>query len=140
ADGSGHPEAIAGSPSGDLPGSVSRDGDTLAFLRQTAQSSRDIYVLSLRGQPRPRAVVSTSAFEGGAQFSPDGHWMAYASDESGQMQVYVRPFPGPDRRWPVSTHGGTQPMGNRSGKEVFYRNGNTMVDVGGLGVADTPLS
>ncbi len=121
ADGSGHPEAIAGSLSGDLPCSVSRDGDTLAFMRQNAQTSRDIYVLSLRGQPRPRPVVSTFAYEGGAQFSPDGHWMAYASDESGQMQVYVRPFPGPDRRWPVSTQGGTQPLWSRNGKEIFYR-------------------
>ena len=140
ADGSGHPEAIAGSLSGDLPCSVSRDGDTLAFLRQTAQSSRDIYVLSLHGQPRPRPVVSTSAFEGGAQFSPDGHWMAYASDESGQMQVYVRPFPGPDRRWPVSTHGGTQPMWNRNGKEIFYRIGNKMMVVDVSGSADLTLS
>ena len=135
ADGSGHPEAIAGSLSGDLPCSVSRDGDTLAFMRQNAQTSRDIYVLSLRGQPRPRPVVSTFAYEGGAQFSPDGHWMAYASDESGQMQVYVRPFPGPDRRWPVSTQGGTQPLWNRNGKEIFYRIGNKMmvVDVSGSG-------
>ena len=140
ADGSGHPEAIAGSLSGDLPCSVSRDGDTLAFLRQTAQSSRDIYVLSLHGQPRPRAVVSTSAFEGGAQFSPDGHWMAYASDESGQMQVYVRPFPGPDRRWPVSTQGGTQPVWNRNGKEIFYRIGNKMMVVDVSGSADLTLS
>ena len=50
ADGSGHPQAIAGSLSGDLPCSVSPDGDTLAFMRQNAQTSRDIYVLSLGGQ------------------------------------------------------------------------------------------
>ena len=50
--------------------------------------------------------------------------MAYASDESGQMQVYVRPFPGPDRRWQVSTQGGTQP-----GREIFYRVGNKMMVV-----------
>jgi serine/threonine protein kinase len=140
ADSSGHPEAIAGSLSGDLPCSVSRDGDTLAFMRQNAQTSRDIYVLSLSGQPRPRPVVSTFAFEGGAQFSPDGHWMAYASDESGQMQVYVRPFPGPDRRWPVSTQGGTQPLWNRNGKEIFYRIGNKMMVVDVSGSVDLTLS
>ena len=55
--------------------------------------------------------------------------MAYASDESGQMQVYVRPFPGPDRRWPVSTLSGTQPLWNRNGKEIFYRIGNKMMVV-----------
>jgi Tol biopolymer transport system component len=140
ADGSGHPEAIAGSLSGDLPCSVSRDGDTLAFMRQNAQTSRDIYVLSLRGQHGPRPVVSTFAYEGGAQFSPNGHWMAYASDESGQMQVYVRPFPGPDRRWPVSTQGGTQPVWNRNGKEIFYRIGNKMMVVDVSGRVDLTLS
>ena len=139
-DGSGQSEAIAGSLSGDLPCSVSRDGDTLAFMRQNAQTSRDIYVLSLSGQSPPRPVVSTSAFEGGAQFSPDGHWMAYASNESGQMQVYVRPFPGPDRRWAVSTQGGTQPSWNRTGKEIFYRIGNKMMVVDVSGDKDLTLS
>jgi serine/threonine protein kinase/Tol biopolymer transport system component len=140
ADGSGHPEAIAGSLSGDLPCSVSLDGDTLAFMRQNAQTSRDVYVLSLRGQSMPRPVVNTPAFEGGAQFSPDGHWMAYASDESGQMQVYVRPFPGPDRRWPVSTRGGTQPLWSRNGKEIFYRVGNKMMVVNVSAGVDLTLS
>jgi serine/threonine protein kinase/Tol biopolymer transport system component len=139
-DGSGHPEAIAGSLSGDFPCSVSRDGDTLAFMRQNAQTSRDIYVLSLRGEPRPRPVVSTFAYEGGAQFSPDAHWMAYASDESGQMQVYVRPFPGPDRRWQVSPRGGTQPSWSRNGKEIFYRVGNKMMVVDVSGSVDLTLS
>ena len=141
ADGSGHPQAIAGSLSGDLPCSVSPDGDTLAFMRQNAQTSRDIYVLSLRGQSQPRPVVNTPAYEGGAQFSPDGHWMTYASDESGQMQVYVRPFPGPDRRWQVSTQVGTQPLWSRNGKEIFYRAGNKMmvVDVSrGVGLTLSP--
>ena len=129
ADGSGRPEVIAGSLSGDLPCSVAPDGDTLAFMRQDAQTSRDIYVLSLHGQFQPRPVVHTPAYEGGAQFSADGHWMVYASDESGQMQVYVRPFPGPDRRWQVSTGGGTQPLWSRTGKEIFYRAGDRMMVV-----------
>jgi serine/threonine protein kinase/Tol biopolymer transport system component len=140
ADGTGHAEAITGSLSGDLPCSVSADGDTLAFMRQNAQTSRDIYVLSLRGQYGPRPVVSTFAYEGGAQFSPDGHLMAYASDESGQMQVYVRPFPGPDRRWPVSTQGGTQPLWSRNGRQIFYRMGNKMMVVDVSGGADLTLS
>jgi eukaryotic-like serine/threonine-protein kinase len=140
ADGSGQPRAIAGSLSGDLPCSVSPDGDTLAFMRQNAQTSRDIYVLSLRAQSPPRPVVSTRAYEGGAEFSPDGHWMAYASDESGQTQVYLRPFPGPDRRWQVSTQGGTQPLWSRDGKEIFYRVGNKMMVVSVSADADLMLS
>jgi dipeptidyl aminopeptidase/acylaminoacyl peptidase len=129
ADGSGQPQAIPGALSGDIPCSVAPDGDTLAFMRQNALTSRDVYVLSLGGQSGPRPVVNTSAFEGGAQFSPNGHWMAYASDESGQMQVYVRPFPGPDRRWQLSSQGGTQPLWSRNGKEIFYRVGNKMMVV-----------
>jgi serine/threonine-protein kinase len=98
-------------------------------MRQNAQTSRDVYVLSLTGRSGPRPVVNTSAYEGGPQFSPNGHWMAYASDESGQMQVYVRPFPGPDRRWQLSSQGGTQPLWNRNGSEIFYRMGNKMMVV-----------
>jgi Tol biopolymer transport system component len=129
ADGSGHPQPIAGAVSGDLPCAVAPDGDTLAFMRQNAQTSRDVYVLSLGGRSRPRPIVNTPAYEGGAQFSPDGHWMTYASDESGQMQVYVRPFPGPERRWQVSTQGGTQPLWSRTGRQIFYRIGNRMMVV-----------
>jgi Tol biopolymer transport system component len=139
-DGSGQPQAIAGALSGDIPCSVAPDGDTVAFMRQNAQTSRDVYVLSLLGQSSPRPVVNTPAFDGGAQFSPNGHWMAYASDESGQMQVYVRPFPGPDRRWQVSTEGGTQPLWSRSGKEIFYRVGNKMMVVDVSAGVDLSLS
>jgi Tol biopolymer transport system component len=140
ADGSGDPHPIAGAISGDIPCSFSPDGDTLAYMRQTGQTSRDVYVLSLRGQHPPRPVVNTPAFEGGPQFSPDGHWIAYTSDDSGQMQVYVRPFPGPGRRWTVSTQGGTQPAWNRNGKEIFYRVGNKMMVVDVSAGADLTLS
>jgi hypothetical protein len=140
ADGSGHPQPIAGSRSvADIPGSVSPDGDTLAFIRQT-ETSGDVYVLSLRGAFQPRPVVNTSAYEGGPQFSPDGRLIAYASDESGQMQVYVRPFPGLDRRWQVSTQGGTQPLWNKNGNEIFYRNGNKMMAVNISSSGDLTLS
>jgi hypothetical protein len=56
------------------------------------------------------------------------------------MQIYVRPFPGPDRRWSVSTQGGTQPLWNRNGKEIFYRLGNKMMVVDVSGVTDLTLS
>jgi serine/threonine-protein kinase len=113
----------------DIPTSVSPDGETLAFIRTTAETSGDVYVLSLHGEPKPNAVVQTSAYDGGAQFSPDGHWMTYVSSESGSFQVYIRPFPGPDRKWLISTQGGTHPRWNPNGKELFYRNGNKMMAV-----------
>ena len=129
-DGSGQSHAIAGSTSGaDIPNSVSPDGRTLAFIRQTSDTSSDVYVLDLHGETKPRAVVSTPAYEGGAQFSPDGRWIAWASDESGQMQVYLRRYPGPDQKVQLSTQGGTQPLWNKNGKELFYRDVNKMMVV-----------
>jgi Tol biopolymer transport system component len=113
----------------DVPSSISPDGHTLAFIRQTAESGGDIYALSLEGDPQPHPVVKTSGYDGGGQFSPDGRWMAYASNESGQFEVYLRPYPGPDRKKQVSTQGGTHPMWNRNGKELFYRVGNKMMVV-----------
>jgi Tol biopolymer transport system component len=130
-DGGGRSQAIPATSLQDYPNSVSPDGSTLAFIRVTADKdkSADVYVLSLRGEAQPHAIVTTPAYEGGPQFSPDGHWLAYVSDESGEFQVYVRPFPGPDRRWQVSTQGGRHPRWNRNGNELFYRNGDKMMVV-----------
>ena len=127
-DGSDRDETIPGTSMVDLPTSVSPDGETLAFVR-LQDTSADVYALSLHGEPRPHPVVKTVAYEGGPQFSPDGHWMTYTSDESGQMQVYVRPFPGPDRNRQVSAPSGTQPRWSGSGKELFYRDGDKMMVV-----------
>jgi hypothetical protein len=55
-----------------------------------------------------------------AAFSPDGKWLAYSSLESGEIQVYVRPFPGPGGKWRVSTTSGTHPVWSRNGRELFY--------------------
>jgi serine/threonine-protein kinase len=129
ADGGGSAQAIPHTSLIDIPTSVSPDGKTLAFIRQTADKSGEVYVLSLDGDPRPRSLVSTRAYEGGAQFSPDGRWLAYTSDESGQTQVFIRPAAGPDRRWLVSVEGGRHPLWSRSGRELFYRNANQMMVV-----------
>jgi Tol biopolymer transport system component len=136
-DGSGRSRAIPGSTTGDFPSSISPDGGTLAVARLTSENSADVYALSLAGDSAPRALVTGPAFEGGPQFSPDGRWMVYVSNEndSGQFQVYLRRYPGPDSRWQVSTDGGTSPLWNPSGKELFYRNGNKMMAVS---VSTTP--
>jgi Tol biopolymer transport system component len=142
-NGSGHSEPVMGSTGmQDIPTSVSPDGKMLAFIRQGGDTAGDIYVVSLSGDSPPRPVVNTSAYEGGAQFSPDGKWLAYVSDDSGQFQVYLRPFPGPERRWAVSTQGGSFPLWRRDGKELFYRNGNKMmaVDVSDTSPSEVTLS
>jgi serine/threonine-protein kinase len=129
ADGSGRGEAIPGTSFQDFPNSVSPDGRTLALTRISPETSNDIYTLSLRGDPKPGPVVKTPAYEGGAQFSPDGRWLAYTSNESGQMQVYVRPYPGLAEKSQVSTRGGTQARWSHNGKELFYRDNNKMMVV-----------
>ena len=64
-----------------------------------------------------------------SQFSPDGRWIAYVSDESGQYQVYVRPYPPGPGKWQVSTAGGEEGIWSQDGKELFYRNGNKWMAV-----------
>jgi serine/threonine-protein kinase len=129
ADGSGRVEAIPDTSVADFPQSVSPDGRTLVILRIATDTSGDVFALSLDGAPELRPIVSTRAYEGGAQLSPDGRFLAYASNESGRMEVYVRPFPGPDRKWQVSTEGATHPLWSRSGREIFYRSGHKMMAV-----------
>jgi eukaryotic-like serine/threonine-protein kinase len=128
-DSGGATKAIGLTTLSSLPTSVSPDGQTLAYIEQTSETGGDLYTLSLHGEPQPRAVVKTLAYDGGGAFSPDGHWLAYVTNEQGQFEVYVRPYPGPDRKVPVSTEGGTHPRWNRNGKELFYRNGNKMMVV-----------
>ncbi len=62
-------------------------------------------------------------------FSPDGAWIAYYSDESGRNEVCVQAYPGPGRRWQVSTGGGTNPVWSPDGRELFYRQGRRMMVV-----------
>ena len=128
-DGSGHSEVIPGTSEFDYPAQMTADDATLVFLRSGQETSFDIMALPL-GNPRQiRAIVKTPAYEGGARLSPDGKWLSYVSNESGQNEIYLRPFGGPERRWQVSSQGGTQALWNPNGREIFYRDGNKMMAV-----------
>jgi eukaryotic-like serine/threonine-protein kinase len=102
-DGSGQMQHLADTFVTDIPTSVSPDGKTLAYIRQTSETAGDVYMLSLDDNSQRVPIVKTAGYDGGAIFSPDGRWLAYVSNESGQSEVYVRPYPGPDRKLPVST-------------------------------------
>jgi serine/threonine-protein kinase len=78
--------------------------------------------------PAERLTTSEN-FQLPGSWSPDGRWVAYGSEESGQPEIYVRPFPGPGGRWQISTEGGVQPVWARNGRELFYRNGDKMMAV-----------
>jgi len=138
-DGGSRAEAIEGTGRDDYPGSVSPDGEKLLFVRLTPGTSGDIYELSLRGGSEVRPLVQTLGYDGSARLSPDGRWLLYTSNESGRYEVYLRPFAESGRRVTVSTQGGTQPVWNPNGREIFYRNEDKMMAVSVSG-ADPTLS
>ncbi len=98
----------------------SPDGRFLLFHSEDAKRSFDIWALPMGGNGKPFPIVQTDFADERAQFSPDGKWIAYQSDESGRVEIYVHPFPGPGNRWPISTNGGSQVHWRRDGKEMFY--------------------
>jgi serine/threonine-protein kinase len=121
ADGSGSPERLT---TIDLaaPASWSPDGKVLAFVRFAQPGQRaqnDIWVVPDQGEPKP--FIESPFHEGWPAFSPDGRWLAYASDRSGRGEVYVTPYPGPGPTYQISSDGGSEPVWSRSGKELFYR-------------------
>jgi len=99
---------------------LSQDGRFLAYHTAGPRTGWDVWVLPLSGDRKPIPFVQTEFSDAQGQFSPDGKWLAYASDESGIFEVYVRTFPARGGKWQVSTSGGTQPQWRRDGKELFY--------------------
>jgi len=121
ADGSGSAEKLTTHENVLAPSSWSLDGKTLAFLEDVSATNIDIWMLSLEdGAAKARPFLQTPFLKRWVEFSPDGHWLAYVSNESGRDEVYVQPYPGPGGRQQVSTEGGIQPAWVRNGRELFY--------------------
>ncbi|MDP9268632.1 MAG: protein kinase [Acidobacteriota bacterium] len=119
--GGGAAEALYTSSTGDvIPTDWSRDGRFITFTISAGTTKGDIMVLPLEGERKPVPFMQTTFNERAAKFSPDGHWIAFDSDESGRNEVYVAPFPGGGRKWQVSTSGGRQALWRRSGTELYY--------------------
>jgi serine/threonine-protein kinase len=130
ADGSGEPHRITTSGLTQTLPSVSPKADSIVFTQaQTSPAGTyDIMLQSMQGDPRsadwkpvglPRKFLATQANEGLACFSPDGKWIAYASNESGQFEVYVRPLSGTGK-WTISTRGGSWPAWSLKTPELFF--------------------
>jgi Tol biopolymer transport system component len=107
------------------PSDWSRDGRYLIYTEVDPKTGADIWVSPApsNGAAKPFPFAQTSFMESQGQLSPDGHWMAYLSDESGQAEVYVRPFPSGIGKWQVSNAGGQEPRWRRDGSELFYLQG-----------------
>jgi Tol biopolymer transport system component len=98
----------------------SRDGRFLLFTLVDAKTGTDLWALPMTGGGKPFLVVGTRFDEREGQFSPDGHWVAYVSNEGGIDEIYVQPFPGPGAKMQASTNGGVDPRWGRDGRELFY--------------------
>ncbi len=134
ADGSGAAERLTTSASQQYPRSWHPSGKFLAFDEVTASGDANVMILPMDGSDasgwapgQPVAFANGPTREADGLFSPDGKWLAYTSYETGQPEVFVRPFPGPGARHQVSIGGGSLPVWSRAKPELFYGlNGNIM--------------
>jgi Tol biopolymer transport system component len=113
-------ERLTASEYAQVPGSWSPDGEIMAFLQTHPAGGWDILLLQKRDS-RTTPFLSTRFEERYPEFSRDGRWIAYASNESGRYEIYVQPFPGPGGRWQISSEGGTEPLWSWNGKQLLYR-------------------
>jgi len=105
----------------------SPDGRQVAFM--TTSPNFNIGVLTLGDKEPPKMILNTSFAETDAAFSHDGRWVAYSSNESGQSEVYVRPYPSGGGRWQISDAGGGYPRWSGNGRELFYRSNDGLMVV-----------
>jgi Tol biopolymer transport system component len=120
--GGGTDELLVKSDTLAVPKSWSPDGRFLVYAQVNAGTGADLLAIPVRGDRKPFVLAQTPATEDQGQFSPDGHWVAYTSNESGLSEIYVIPFPPSSGggRWLVSRGGGVQARWARNGRELFY--------------------
>jgi len=129
ADGTGQVERLTTSPNNQTANSFSPDGKRLVFIEPVAPNA--LQVLSMEGERTSQPLFQSQLSEAQARISPDGHWIAYESSESGRTEIYVRPFPNVEEgKWQISRDGGISPVWAPRGQELFYRNGEAMMVVG----------
>ena len=121
ADGSGKEEVLVASAGVNaFTTDWSPDGKYLVYQATAQKTAADLWLLPLEGNRKPIPYLQTPFDEQGGHFSPDGRWMAYESNESGQLQIYVQAIPASGAKYQISTNGGTQVSWRRDGKELYY--------------------
>jgi len=128
-DASAPPTHLLTRPGDQWPSDWTRDGKALLFTDTPPNGKRAIWLVPVSGGGSPRPVVMTPYNDLGGRLSPDGSWLAFDSDETGQREVYLQPFPGPGAKVRVSVNGGAMPAWSRSGRELFYWERATLIAV-----------
>jgi serine/threonine protein kinase/Tol biopolymer transport system component len=119
--GIGPEELLLETPNNKFPQDWSKDGQFLLYSEADPKTGRDLWALPMTGNDRkPIVVVKTAFDELNGQFSPDGRWIAYETNESGRFEIVVQPFPVPSGKYPVSTGGGVQPRWRADSKELYF--------------------
>ena len=126
--GAGSDVTIRSNRGTNYPFSWSPDGRLIATVSVDPVTQNDIWVLPLDDPSQWRPFVNSQYGEGAPTFSPDGTWIAYASDKSTRTEIYMRPYPGPGEEVTISTGGGNEPIWVRTG-ELFYRQGDAVMVV-----------
>ena len=144
ADGTGSAERLTTSALSQNPKAITPDGERIVFTQQNSRTSaNDLHVLTIASR-MTQPLLETAVSKNDPSVSPDGRWIAFESRESGELEIYVRPFPKVDAgRWQVSTGGGRQPQWARNGRELFFLDGaglltSARVDTKATFVFDAP--
>ena len=150
ATGTSSEQPLLAAPHSLIPYSWSTVNGTLLYGQSSPETRFDIWVLPMSGGRTPRPLVQTQADELNAQYSPDGRWVAYSSDDSGREEIFVQRMSSERdanaRRWQLSSDGGSQPRWRGDGKELFYISSAGMLmsvpirDGGSVPVFGTPRS
>jgi serine/threonine-protein kinase len=118
----------------------SSDGERLVIGYSRPATREDIFTVAANGTGDAAPYAQSPFNESYAAIAPDGQWLAYASDESGQAEIYLDSFPTPGRRARLTAGGGTEPRWSRSGRELFFRRGSEIHVVNVAFDADIPLA
>ena len=138
ADGSGEAEQLTTGELDRHPDGLSPNALVLAFHEHHPDNQTDLWVLEMEGDHEPRPFLRTEFHERNGTVSPDGRWLTYTSDESGQTEVYGRPFPDGGGKILISTGGGGNPVWSADGRELFYRDPDRVMAVPSISVVSSP--
>jgi serine/threonine protein kinase len=141
ANGAGAEELLFDSGADEQAESCSPNGKYLAYLRRIpgTQDPAAIWVAPVAGRGKPFPLIEGEFDKGFPAFSPDGRWVAYASNESGRFEVYVAPFPGARGKWQISTAGGTFPRWRGDGRELFFLSADNRIRAADIAARGTTI-